>query len=105
MYSREYETLLWKPSLKKVFPNKDLKRNQISDALESIYVARNRVAHHEPLYGGRLAKTMKAIDFVRNSLGAKRPIEDTAFKRFSNVLFLRLQMDYAAFQESWETLT
>lgn len=105
LYSREYETLLWKPSLKKVFPNKALKRNQISEALESIYVARNRVAHHEPLYAGRLVKTMDAIRFIRNSLGSQDPTDETAFKRFSNVLFLRLQMDYAAFQESWETLT
>lgn len=105
LYSREYDATLWKPSLKKVFPNKKLRRSEISDALESIYVARNRVAHHEPMYGGRLAKTMTAIKFIRNSLGAKSAEEDTAFKQFSNVRFLRLQMDHAAFRETWETLT
>lgn len=105
LYGSDYDTLLWRPSLKKVFPNKKLKRNQVSEALENIYVARNRVAHHEPIYGARLAKTMNSIEFVRNSLGARTENEDTAFKRFSNVLFLRLKMDHAAFQETWKVLT
>lgn len=105
LYSSDYDTTLWRPSLKKAFPNKSLLRSDISTALETIYAARNRVAHHEPVYGRRLDETMDAIDLIRRSIGAKRGDEDTSFKRFSNVHHLRLKMDYAHFQEAWNTLT
>ena len=105
LYSGEYEADLWKPCLKKVFPNKNLKRGEIAASLETIYATRNRVAHHEPVYGQRLVDVMTAIDFIRNSLGAKRLDEDSNFKRFSRVQYLRLRMDYESFSEAWYTLT
>lgn len=105
LYSAEYDSTLWRPSLKKAFPNKSLHRRDISTALETIYATRNRVAHHEPVYGERLDKTMDAIKFIRNSIGAKKCEEETSFKKFSNVHYLRLQMDYASFVEAWNTLT
>lgn len=105
LFSKDYEADLWRPSLKKVFPNKKLKRHEVSAALEKVYAVRNRVAHHEPVYGKRLEDAMKALRFLRNSLGAGSFDDDTAFKRFSEVLFLRLQMDHASFQETWDTLT
>lgn len=105
LYSNDYENDLWKPSLKRVFPNKKLKRNQISNSLESIYAARNRVAHHEPIYGLRLEQTMGALTLIRNSLGAQSFEQDTPFKKFSKVLYLRLLMDYEGFKEAWDTLT
>ena len=105
LYSSEYSSTLWKPSLKKAFPNKALGRSDVSLALETIYAARNRVAHHEPVYGQRLEKTIDAIRFIRSSIGAKKNDEETNFKKFSNVHHLRLQMDYASFIEAWNTLT
>ena len=36
LYGREYETTLWKPAIKKVFPSKDIKRSDVSTALEVI---------------------------------------------------------------------
>ena len=105
LYSSEYEDELWKPSLKRVFPNKSLKRSDISKSLEVIYAIRNRVAHHEPVYGKRLDEVVQAIDFIRNSLGAKKDSEETSFKRFSRVHHLRLRMDYEGFMEAWHTLT
>lgn len=105
LYSSEYENTLWKKSLKKSFPNKDIKRSDISTALEVIYAARNRVAHHEPIYGEKLDQLISSIKFIRDSIGAKKGDEQTNFKRFSNVHFLRLQMDYASFIEAWNTLT
>lgn len=48
---------------------------------------------------------MEAIGFIRNSIGAKKDDEETNFKKFSNVHYLRLQMDYASFIEAWDTLT
>jgi hypothetical protein len=105
LYSGEYDSTLWKPSLKKAFPNKSLSRSEVSTALETIYATRNRVAHHEPVYGQRLEKTMEAVRFIRNSIGAKQENEETNFKKFSNVHYLRVQMDYASFIEAWDTLT
>lgn len=105
LYSSDYESDLWKPSLKRVFPNKKLKRNQISRALEFIYAARNRVAHHEPIYGLRLEQTMEALTLIRNSIGAQSFDQETPFKQFSKVLHLRLLMDYEGFKEAWDTLT
>jgi len=105
LYSGEYVNTLWKPSLKKAFPDKSLRRSDVSTALEIIYVTRNRVAHHEPVYGQRLEKTMDAVKFIRNSFGAKKDDEETNFKKFSNVHYLRVQMDYASFIEAWNTLT
>jgi len=105
LYSQDYEADLWKPSIKKVFPDKALKRSDIAKSLETIYATRNRVAHHEPVYGQRLTDAMQALEFIRNSLGAKNLEEDTPFKRFSRVQHLRLRMDYEGFMEAWHTLT
>ncbi len=105
LFSHEYDQTLWKQSLKRVFPNKKLKRSKVSKSLENVYATRNRVAHHEPVYGDRLTGAMNALEFLRNSLGAKSECEDTAFKRFSRVQHLRLRMDYESFLDAWRTLT
>jgi hypothetical protein len=105
LYAGEYSSTLWKRSLKKAFPNKDLDRSEVSIALETIYAIRNRVAHHEPVYGQRLEDCMEAISFIRNAIGARKGETETSFKAFSKVHHLRLQMDYASFVEAWNTLT
>ncbi|MDA8747938.1 hypothetical protein N9M66_06995, partial [Litoreibacter sp.] len=105
LYAGEYEGVLWKPSLKRVFPNKRLKRSDISRALEVVYATRNRVVHHEPVYGDRLADTIKALDFLRDSFGARNAGEETSFKTFSRIQHLRLSLDHEAFLEAWRTLT
>ena len=69
MYSSDYEEALWKTALKRTFPDKKLKRSDISPHLETIYQTRNRLAHHEPVYGWRMSEVLKAIDFVINNLG------------------------------------
>lgn len=105
LYCSEYQEDLWKPSLKRVFPNKQLKRSDVSGALETIYSIRNRVAHHEPVYGKRLKEVMSAISFIRQTLGTKNLNVDSSFKRFSKVHHLRLHMDYESFLEAWDNLT
>lgn len=105
LYSSEYEDTLWKKSLKKVFPDKSVKRSDISTALEAVYAARNRVAHHEPMYGDRLEGVVSSLEFLRESLGARRQGEETSYKKFSRVQYLRLRMDYEGFLEAWRTLT
>lgn len=62
LYSKDYDQVLWK-SLKLIFPDKSLKRADIAAQLEILYQNRNRIAHHEPIYGRRLIETMSAIDF------------------------------------------
>jgi hypothetical protein len=105
LYSNDYESVLWKRSLKRVFPNKVLKRSDISSNLETVYAIRNRVAHHEPVYGARLSEAMSALEFLRESLGASSKHEETSFKKFSRVQNLRLRMDYESYLEAWESLT
>lgn len=105
LYSDEYEATLWKRSLKRVFPDKTLARADLSRALASIHEARNRVAHHEPIYGEKLDQAMAAIDFIRTHLGARTPSEETAFKHFTRIQSLRVKMDYESYREAWATLT
>ena len=71
LYSDDYEQALWRTALKRVFPNKSLKRATIAAQLERIYQTRNRIAHHEPVYGRRLADTLIAIDFVVTNFGVQ----------------------------------
>ena len=69
LFSSDYETVLWKRSLRKLFPDKGLQRSDIAARLEAIYRARNRIAHHELLYGQRLVNTLEAIDFIAAKFG------------------------------------
>ena len=105
LYSDEYEATLWKRSLKRVFPNKSLQRADLSKALAAIHEARNRAAHHEPIYGTKLDQAMDALDFIRNHLGARTESDDTAFKHFTRIQNLRVKMDYESYREAWSTLT
>ncbi|WP_322057754.1 hypothetical protein [Paraburkholderia sp. J63] len=77
LFSAEYEQSLWRPALKRVFPDKALRRADVAVQLERIYQTRNRIAHHEPVYGHRLRDAMAAIDFVISKLGSARPGEMT----------------------------
>jgi hypothetical protein len=71
LFSSDYETALWGRTLKKTFPDKTINRAMIADKMEIIYQSRNRIAHHELLYGGRLAETLAAIDYVSGHFGAR----------------------------------
>lgn len=69
LFSNDYEQTLWKSSLKRIFPDKRIDRSVVANQLEHIYQTRNRVAHHEPVYGRRLFDTLSAVDFVVSNLG------------------------------------
>ncbi|EQD56251.1 protein containing DUF1526, partial [mine drainage metagenome] len=47
LFSSDYESALWKPILRQLFPNKGISRVLVAQHLEVIYEARNRIAHHE----------------------------------------------------------
>ncbi|MBN3808513.1 hypothetical protein [Paraburkholderia sp. Ac-20347] len=73
LFSADYEHVLWRPALKRVFPDKSLRRADVAVQLERIYQTRNRIAHHEPVYGGRLRDAIEAIEFVVGRLGRSAP--------------------------------
>lgn len=51
----QYETQFWQPALVKAFPHaKSKRRADTSRTLESVRLFRNRVAHHEPIFGRHL---------------------------------------------------
>ena len=71
MFAKEYEHVLWHKFLKSLFPDRSLTRTDVATQLEYIYQSRNRVAHHEPVYGVRLQNTISAIDFIINNFDGK----------------------------------
>ncbi|WP_397473476.1 hypothetical protein [Pusillimonas sp.] len=70
LYSKDYANVLWTP-LKTVFPDRNLKRPDVASQLEHLYQSRNRVAHHEPIFGRRLQETLGAIEFFLNYFDGK----------------------------------
>lgn len=77
LFSDDYAKTLWKRSLRQIFPNKRLERADVSKHLEILYQARNRVAHHEPIYDDRLAEVLVAVEFVSQNFRSRRPSDDT----------------------------
>ena len=81
LFSDDYEETLWKRALRQIFPNKLLKRTDVSDQLEVLYQARNRVAHHEPIYDARLNEVLAAIDFICRNFRSRRPSDETPLSK------------------------
>lgn len=104
LMSAEYQEELWKPCLKKVFPDKKIDRAAVSIHLEQIYAARNRIAHHEPVYGEKLANVFNSIKYVRSNLGRRGNMKSGPLESFTEIQFYRLYTDYAAFRRTWNIL-
>ncbi len=81
LFSDNYEKTLWKRALKAVFPNKTIDRADVAKHLEVIYEMRNRLAHHEPVYGTRLQDILDSIEFMSLNLGSKRPNPESSFAK------------------------
>lgn len=77
----DYEHSLWKPTLKKTFPNKRVKRSEVADHLEVVYQSRNRLAHHEPVLHKRFEDCITAIKYIAQHLEARTPGEQTPLYR------------------------
>jgi hypothetical protein len=84
LFSSEYEYELWDRSLKYIFPDKKLKRSDIATQFEEIYQARNRIAHHEPIYDKRLERVMSATKFVLKNFGARDSTGKTPLAKLLN---------------------
>jgi hypothetical protein len=104
MYSGDYEETLWKPALKRTFPNKKLKRSDVSPHLEIIYQTRNRVAHHEPVYGWRMSEVLAAIDFVLKNLGAANSANERSLSKLLDKDLKQLNACNALLQGKIDTL-
>lgn len=81
LYSPDYDQSLWRTTLKRTFPNKNLSRANIADRLEEIYQSRNRLAHHEPVLHKRFRDTMSSIQFVIENLGMTDRNPDSALAK------------------------
>lgn len=77
LYGPEYDQTLWRTSLKRTFPDKKVQRPDVAANLEYIYLARNRLAHHEPVLHQRFSDVMAAIKFVVEHLEAYPPSSST----------------------------
>lgn len=73
LFSVDYEAALWKPVLRRLFPNKAIDRVDVARHLEVIYEARNRIAHHEAVIDGRLDALMESLDYITYNFAAKKP--------------------------------
>jgi hypothetical protein len=81
LFSNDYEASLWKRGLKRAFPNKQLSRATVAEQLEVIYQSRNRLAHHEPVYGARLAAALSAVEFVSVNFESRYPSSESPFAK------------------------
>lgn len=77
----DYEHSLWRPTLKKTFPHKQVKRANVANQLETLYQSRNRLAHHETVLYKRFSDTMNAIKFIVEHLQADPPSPQTPLSR------------------------
>ena len=105
LFADRYEKTLWKRSLKRVFPNKTMSRADIARHLETLYQTRNRLAHHEPVYGSRLDDILVSIDFVIENLGSRRPSRESPVAKFILPHRERLDADVAVFRTTFTRLT
>lgn len=73
IYGPHYEHTLWRPTLKRTFPDRSVKRAEVAENLEVLYQARNRLAHHEPVLHNRFTDMMASTKFVAERLGMTTP--------------------------------
>ena len=105
LFSEHYEKTLWKRALKRVFPNKSISRADIAEKIEIIYQIRNRLAHHEPVYGGRLEDSLSAIDYISRNMGNKLSDYEGAFYKLILPQMDILNGQVAIFKSTFQRLT
>ena len=92
LFSSDYQSL-WDRSLKRIFSDRSTTRAGVAENLEVIHQARNRIAHHELLYGPRLDTTVKAIDFIVGAFGPKSANSQTLLELMVKPHRLALQVE------------
>lgn len=81
LFGPDYEQSLWRPTLKRLFPDKSISRANVASHLEVIYQTRNRLAHHEPVVGSRFLDTISAIEYIIQRLHQAAPSPDGALAK------------------------
>jgi hypothetical protein len=104
LISDDYEQTLWKRSLKNLFPNKSIKRGEIARHLEKIYQVRNRIAHHEPVYGHRLFDFIESVEFVCRNFESRHPHDSSILMRMTADHRKRLAETAHAFEAAVQML-
>jgi hypothetical protein len=61
LLNKKYHQSLWIPALGKAFPHAHAQRSSIHQSLDYIRILRNRIAHHEPIFGRHLAQDYQSI--------------------------------------------
>jgi hypothetical protein len=61
---QDYERTLWRPALTRAFPHARLARADAQKRLDFLRTFRNRIAHHEPIFGRHLAADHDSILLV-----------------------------------------
>jgi hypothetical protein len=56
-----YEMTLWRPALHRAFPNSRRRRVDVHKPIPGLRDLRNRIAHHEPIFGRPLATEYQTI--------------------------------------------
>lgn len=95
LFAAEYEAALWKPVLRKLFPNKAVTRLVVAAHLETLYGARNRLAHHEPIMQARLDAVMASLEWVILNFGQTAPSPESSLGLLAGEFFeaARVQRD------------
>lgn len=104
LFSEQYEPTLWKRALKKIFPNKTYQRSQISEKFEVLYQIRNRLAHHELVYGSRLSDILDVIEFISHNIYSRKPDTESTFATFILPHRNILNSQVSEFQETFDRL-
>ncbi|MEV6739303.1 hypothetical protein AB0N14_21180 [Streptomyces sp. NPDC051104] len=83
---KRYDRAFWRTTLHKAFPYHSGSRAALSDDLWRVVRLRNRVMHHEPIYGEDLAADHARIYRVLGSLSPDLTKEVREMDRFPSVL-------------------
>lgn len=77
-FARPYEHELWHPHLKRLFPDQRIKRQHVFDRLNTLFLIRNRVAHHETILPDRANDAITNARFILSNLRPREfPIHET----------------------------
>jgi len=99
LFSADYEAALWKPVLRRLFPNKAIERVDVARHLEVIYEARNRIAHHEAVIDGRLDALLESLDYITQNFGAKHASADAIMLQMTAPFRTALDVEAKATRE------
>lgn len=102
LFSKSYETKLWRRCLRRLFPDKNITRGQVIDALETIHKTRNRVAHNEFIHPILCENYLNAVKFLTKNLRYKGHIRKSRIYRFHLPSINKIQLELLNFRHFLE---